>query len=76
MLVGIRKLGLVGLAMLPPTCAAAGSVASAGGGQGLRGTRIGVREGEVAEAIFTSRRHPLGIAQADRSGGSTEPNSI
>jgi hypothetical protein len=73
---GSASLAWLGWRCCPPTCAAAGSVASAGGGQGLRGTRIGVREGEVAEAIFTSRRHPLGIAQADRSGGSTEPNSI
>ena len=73
---GSASLAWLGWRCCPPTCAAAGSVASAGGGQGLPGTRIGVREGEVAEAIFTSRRHPLGIAQADRSGGSTEPNSI
>jgi hypothetical protein len=73
---GSASLAWLGWRCCPPTCAAAGSVASAGGGQGLRDTRIGVREGEVAEAIFTSRRHPLGIAQADRSGGSTEPNSI
>ena len=55
---GSASLAWLGWRCCPPTCAAAGSVASAGGGQGLPGTRIGVREGEVAEAIFTSRRHP------------------
>ena len=39
-------------------CATAGPVAFAGGGQGLPGTRIGIREGEVAKATFTASATP------------------
>lgn len=65
MLVGISKLGLVGLAMLPPDLRSRRVCRVRWWRSGLPGTRIGIREGEVAEAIFTSRRHPLGY----RPGG-------
>jgi hypothetical protein len=76
MLVGIRKLGLVGLAMLPPTCAAAGSVASAGGGQDYRAPASAFGKATSQRRSSPLGATPSGIAQADRSGGSTEPNSI
>jgi hypothetical protein len=58
MLVGSASLAWLGWRCCPPTCEAAGPVASAGGGQGLPGTRIGTREGEVAKATFTVSAPP------------------
>jgi hypothetical protein len=76
MLVGISRLGLVGLAMLPTdlrnrrACRVRWWRSRTTGHPHRHSGRRG-RQGDLHRL-----GHPVGIAQADRSGGSTEPNSI
>jgi hypothetical protein len=58
MLVGISRLGLVGLAMLPTDLRNRRACRVRWWRSGLPGTRIGIREGEVAKATFTASAPP------------------
>lgn len=73
---GSASLAWLGWRCCPPTCAAAGSVASAGGVQDYRAPASAFGKARSPRRSSPLGATPSGIAQADRSGGSTEPNSI